>query len=151
MPSITTFLMFNDQADAATRLYTSLFDGRITSTSPGPGGSVMSVTFELFGRSFIAFNGGPSFKFAEGMSLFVGCDTQDEIDRFWNALIADGGKESQCGWLTDKFGVSWQIVPNALPSLLGSADREKGGRALQAMLNMRKLDLAALQRAHDGV
>ena len=151
MPSITTFLMFDDQADAATRLYTTLFGGRITSTSPGPGGTVMSVTFELFGRDFIAFNGGPTFRFAEGMSLFVGCDTQDEIDRFWEALTADGGEASRCGWLKDKFGVSWQIVPNALPSLLGSPDREKGGRALQAMLNMSKLDIAGLQRAHDGV
>lgn len=149
MPSITTFLMFNDQADAASRLYTSLFDGRITSTSPGPGG-IMSASFELFGRSFVAFNGGPSFQFAEGMSILVSCDTQAEIDRFWAGLTADGGKEGQCGWLTDRFGVSWQIVPTALPSLLGSADREKGGRALQAMLKMQKLDLAALQRAHDG-
>ncbi len=150
MPTITTFLMFNDQADAASRLYTSLFDGRITSSSPGPGGTVMSASFELFGRSFVAFNGGPSFKFAEGMSILVSCETQGEIDRFWNGLTADGGKEGQCGWLTDKFGVSWQIVPSALPSLLGSPDREKGGRALQAMLKMKKLDLAALQRAHDG-
>lgn len=150
MPSITTFLMFNDQADAASRLYTSLFDGRITSASPGPSGGIMSATFELFGRPFVAFNGGPSFKFTEGMSILVGCDTQAEIDRYWAGLTADGGKEGNCGWLTDKFGVSWQIVPNALSSLLGSPDREKGGRALQAMLKMQKLDLAALQRAHDG-
>ena len=151
MPDITTFLTYDNQAEEAVRHYVSIFeDGKILSTMPGPGGSVMSVTFELFGKRFIALNGGPSFSFSQGISLFVGCDTQAEIDRYWSKLTEGGGKEMPCGWLTDKFGVSWQIVPKKLGDLLGGKDPAKSGRAVQAMLKMKKLDLAALQRAYDG-
>ncbi len=150
MADLTTFLMFDTQAEEAVRLYLSIFDGTIVQTMPGPGGSVMGVTFEILGRPFIAFNGGPTFQFSEGISIFVSVDTQEEIDRYWAKLTADGGKESRCGWLTDKFGLSWQIVPKALGKLLGDADRAKAGRAMQAMLAMQKLDIAALERAFAG-
>jgi predicted 3-demethylubiquinone-9 3-methyltransferase (glyoxalase superfamily) len=150
MPTLTTFLMFNDKAEEAVNLYLGLFDGKITHKVPGPNNTVSGVEFEMLGRAFVAFNGGPHFKFSEGISLMVSCESQSEIDRFWSKLTADGGKESRCGWLTDKFGVSWQIVPKELGSLLGHKDREKAGRALQAMLSMQKLDIAALQRAFDG-
>lgn len=115
----------------------------------GPGGSVISVTFELFGQTFIALNGGPTFTFSQGISLFVHCDTQAEVDRYWSKLT-EGGKEGQCGWLVDKFGVSWQVVPNVLGELLGDKDPAKAGRAVQAMMKMKKLDIAALKRAHEG-
>src|SRR5690349_16824657 len=116
MQKITTFLTFNDLALEAAELYVSIFrDGKITSQTAAPSGGVMAVTFELFGQTFIALNGGPSFSFAEGISLFVGCDTQAEIDELWAKLTGGGGSESRCGWCKDKFGVSWQIVPNALP------------------------------------
>jgi predicted 3-demethylubiquinone-9 3-methyltransferase (glyoxalase superfamily) len=152
MPEINTFITYDSQAEEAVRLYLSVFEnGRILSSSPGPNGTVFSLTFELFGKTFIAMNGGPTFKFAEGISLFVECDTQAEIDRFWARLTADGGREVQCGWLVDKFGVSWQIIPKVLGSLLGSKEREKAGRALQAMMKMKKLDIDGLQRAYDGV
>ena len=150
MADLTTFLMFDTQAEEAVRLYLSIFDGTIVQTMPGPGGSVMGVTFEILGRPFIAFNGGPTFQFSEGISIFVSVDTQEEIDRYWAKLTADGGKESRCGWLTDKFGISWQIVPKTLGKLLGDADRAKAGRAMQAMLAMQKLDIAALERAFAG-
>lgn len=142
MQKITTFLTFNDQALAAAELYVSIFrDGRILSQVPGPGGSVMMVSFELFGQTFMALNGGPTFKFAEGTSLFVSCDTQAEIDDYWEKLTADGGSEGRCGWCKDKFGVSWQIIPRAMPQLLN------GPKAVQAMLSMNKLDIAALEAA----
>jgi predicted 3-demethylubiquinone-9 3-methyltransferase (glyoxalase superfamily) len=153
MQKITTFLTFNDQAEAAVELYTSVFkDSRVLSTSrygeggPGPAGSVMSVTFELAGQRFMALNGGPSFKFSEGMSLFVNCETQAEVDGLWEKLSA-GGAPGRCGWLTDRFGVSWQIVPSVLGQLLGGADRQKAQRVMQAMLRMTKLDIQALQNA----
>ncbi len=152
MPQITTFLTYNNQAEEAVRHYLSVFEeGRIVGTMSGPNGSVLSVTFELFGRPFIALNGGPSFTFSQGISLFVGCDTQAEIDRYWTRLVEDGGKEVQCGWLVDKFGVSWQIIPKALGEMLGDKDAAKAGRAMQAMMKMKKLDVAVLKRAYDGV
>src|SRR3954467_15466601 len=136
----TTFPPNNDQAEAAARLYISTFEGgRITSTMPGPNGTVFGLSFEILGRAFYALNGGPTFKFAEGISLFVSCDTQAEIDRYWAKLTENGGRESQCGWLVDKFGVSWQITPKSLSSLLGDKDPQKSGRAMQAMLKMQKL------------
>ncbi|RYZ09541.1 MAG: VOC family protein [Myxococcales bacterium] len=142
MQKITTFLTFNDQALPAAELYVSIFrEGRITSATPGPGGAVMVVGFELFGQSFMALNGGPTFSFAEGISLFVNCATQAEIDDYWAKLTADGGTEGRCGWCKDKFGVSWQIIPSALPRLLGSP------QAVQAMMGMNKLDIAALEAA----
>jgi predicted 3-demethylubiquinone-9 3-methyltransferase (glyoxalase superfamily) len=145
---ITTFLTFNDRAEEAAKLYTSLFQGsKITSSSPGPGGKVMSVSFELEGQSYIALNGGPSFSFANGISLFVSCETQEEVDHFWNALTADGGAEDRCGWLKDKFGVSWQIIPTALPRGLSGPN---AGAVVRAMLGMKKLDVAALEKAAQG-
>jgi predicted 3-demethylubiquinone-9 3-methyltransferase (glyoxalase superfamily) len=157
MAKITTFLTYSDQAEQAARLYVSIFeDGRIVDITrakeggPAPAGSAFSVTFELFGQTFYALNGGPSFKFSEGISLFVSCGTQAEIDRYWSKLTENGGKESQCGWLVDRFGVSWQIAPKELGSLLGDADPAKAGRTMQAMLRMTKLDIAALKRAHAG-
>jgi predicted 3-demethylubiquinone-9 3-methyltransferase (glyoxalase superfamily) len=156
MQKITTFLSFNDQAEAAVRLYTSVFkDSRILGTSrygeggPGPAGTVMSLTFELAGQRFMALNGGPSFTFAQGMSLFVNCETQAEVDTLWEKLSA-GGAEGRCGWLTDRFGVSWQIVPSILGPLLGSEDAGKAKRVMQAMLQMRKLDIATLQQAAEA-
>src|SRR5262245_47855584 len=151
MPRITTFLTYNNQAAEAAKLYTSIFkNSKVTSTSPGPNGTVMSVTFELDGQPFYALNGGPSFKFAEGISLFVNVETQAEVDEYWSKLTADGGKPGSCGWLTDKFGVSWQIVPSILPKLLGDKDPQRAQRAVQAMLKMKKLDIAALQAAADN-
>ena len=153
--SITTFLTYDTQAEEAAKLYTSLFDGKIKDTmrypagGPKPEGSVLSVTFELFGQTYIALNGGPTFTFAQGFSLMVQVETQAEIDRLW-ASLTDGGKEIQCGWLVDKFGVSWQIVPKQLMGMLSSKDRAKSGRAMQAMMGMQKLDLAKLQAAFDG-
>jgi predicted 3-demethylubiquinone-9 3-methyltransferase (glyoxalase superfamily) len=155
--SITTFLTYDTQADEAAKLYTSLFGGTIKETmrypagGPKPEGSTLSVTFELFGQTYIALNGGPSFTFGHGFSLMVEVDTQAEIDRLWNGLTENGGKEVQCGWLVDKFGVSWQIVPKQLRGMLSDKDRAKSGRAMKAMMGMRKLDLARLTAAFDGV
>ncbi|MEO6603157.1 MAG: VOC family protein [Polyangiaceae bacterium] len=151
MPEITTFLTYNDQAEAAARLYISIFEGgRVTSTMPGPDGSVFGLSFEILGRAFFALNGGPTFNFSQGISLFVSCETQAEIDRYWEKLTEDGGRESQCGWLVDKFGVSWQITPKNLGSLLGDKDRAKSSRAMQAMMKMKKFDIAGLERAFNG-
>ena len=155
--SITTFLTYDTQAEEAATLYTSLFGGKIKSTSryssgaPKPEGSVLTVTFELFGRTYIALNGGPSFSFGQGFSLMVEVDTQAEIDRLWTALTENGGKEIQCGWLVDKFGVCWQIVPKQLGIMLSDKDRAKSARTMQTMMKMQKLDLAKLQAAFDGV
>lgn len=154
--TITTYLTYDTQAEEAATLYTSLFDGRITDTmrlpagGPGPAGAVLSVTFELLGRTYIAMNGGPSFGFAPGFSLMVQVDTQAEIDRLWTKLVENGDKAVQCGWLVDRFGVSWQIVPRQLGAMIGHADRDRAGRAMQAMMGMQKLDLPALQAAFDG-
>jgi predicted 3-demethylubiquinone-9 3-methyltransferase (glyoxalase superfamily) len=148
--SITSFLTYDTQAEEAAKLYTSLFDGKITDTARH-GGAVFSVTFELLGQTYIAMNGGPSFTFAQGFSLMVQVDTQAEIDRMWTALTENGGKESRCGWLVDKFGMSWQIIPRQLGGLLGNSDRAKAGRAMKAMMGMQKLDLGELQAAFDGV
>lgn len=150
MPKITTFLTYDDQAEAAAKLYTSVFENsRITSVTRA-GEAVMSVSFELDGHEFYALNGGPSFRFAEGISLFVSCETQQEIDDWSAKLTADGGEQGPCGWLKDRFGVSWQIIPRVLPELLGDKDPAKAQRAVQAMLGMRKLDIAELERAHAG-
>ena len=154
--TITTFLTYDTQAEEAAKLYTSLFDGKINEImrhppgGPGPEGSVLTVTFELLGQTYVALNGGPSFTFSQGFSLMVQVDTQAEIDRLWTALTANGGKEVQCGWLVDKFGVSWQIVPKQLGGMLSDKDKAKSGRAMQAMMGMQKLDLAKLQAAFDG-
>ena len=155
--NITPFLWFDNNLDEALALYSSIFPdtvvlevNRYGAGGAGPEGSVMTATFEVAGQRLMGLNGGPMYTFTEAFSLFVSVDTQAEVDRLWTALTADGGQESQCGWLKDKFGLSWQIVPTALGRLLGSSDREGAGRALQAMFGMRKLDIAALQAAHDA-
>lgn len=151
MQKITPFLMFNNQAEEAAKLYTSVFkNSKITSIARGPDGAAMSVTFELEGQPFMAFNGGPRFKFSEGISLFVSCETQPEVDALWEQLTAGGGKDSKCGWLEDRFGVSWQIIPTTLMRLMGDKDPAKAGRVVQAMLGMQKIDIAALERAYEG-
>jgi predicted 3-demethylubiquinone-9 3-methyltransferase (glyoxalase superfamily) len=156
MQKITPFLWFDDQAEEAMNFYTSIFkDSKILSVSrygdagPGAPGTVMTATFQLNGQEFTALNGGPEFKFTEAVSFFVNCETQAEVDELWAKLTADGGEESQCGWLKDKFGLSWQIVPTALGGLVGGPDPVKAQRAMQAMLKMRKIDIAVLQRAYD--
>jgi predicted 3-demethylubiquinone-9 3-methyltransferase (glyoxalase superfamily) len=155
--TITTFLTYDTQAEEAAKLYTSLLDGKIKDTTrypaggPMPEGTVISVTFELLGQTYIALNGGPTFTFAQGFSLMVQVDTQAEIDRLWTKLTENGGKAVQCGWLVDRFGVSWQIVPRQLGGFLSNRDRAKSGRAMKAMMGMQKLDIAKLQAAFDGV
>lgn len=156
MPKITTFLTYDHQAEEAVKLYTSVFPrSRIVQTTrygdagPGPKGSVMTIAFELDGQPFVALNGGPSFSFSQGISLCVNCETQAELDRVWDGLCA-GGKPIQCGWLVDRFGVSWQVVPTRMLELMGDPDPAKVRRTVQAMLKMVKLDIGALQRAHDG-
>lgn len=147
---ITTFLTFDGRAGEAVAFYTSTFDdSRILSTTPGPDGTTMSARFELAGQEFLALNGGPTFTFSQGISLFVGCETQEEVDRLWERLT-DGGEPGPCGWLTDRFGVSWQIIPRALGELLGDEDREKAGRVMQAMLQTGKIEIEGLQRAYDA-
>ena len=153
MQKITTFLTFNNQAEDAAKLYTSIFkNSKINSISyygegtPAPAGSAMSVTFQLDGQPFSALNGGSHFKFSEGISLFVNCETQAEVDEFWEKL-SEGGEQGQCGWLKDKFGVSWQIVPSALGRLLGDKDPDKAQRVLQALMKMSKLDIKTLEEA----
>ncbi len=148
MQKITPFLWFDNNAEAAMNFYVSLFENsKIVSISRYPDGRVMSGTFQLNGQEFMALNGGPQFKFNEAVSFFVKCATQEEVDRLWSALTADGGEESMCGWLKDKFGLSWQIIPDALSELLGDHDPAKAGRAMQAMLGMKKVDIAELRRA----
>jgi len=157
---ITPFLWFDTQAEEAANFYVSIFKnskvGAVTryddegSKAAGrPKGSVMTVTFELDGQELVALNGGPMFKFTEAMSLVVNCETQEEVDHFWTKLSA-GGQEIQCGWLKDRFGVPWQIVPTVFTTMLQDKDPEKSRRVMAAMLKMKKLDIAALQRAYEG-
>src|SRR6187549_3781998 len=154
--SITTFLTYDSQAEEAAKLYTSLFDGKIKDTmrypagGPRPEGSVLSVTFELLGQTYIALNGGPTFTFAQGFSLMVQVDTQAEIDRLWKALTENGGKEVQCGWLVDKFGVSWQVVPVQLMKYMKDKNPAKAGAVAAAMMKMVKLDIKQLKAAYDS-
>jgi predicted 3-demethylubiquinone-9 3-methyltransferase (glyoxalase superfamily) len=156
MQKITTFLTFEDHAEDAMNLYTSIFENsRIVSTTrygsagPGPEGSLMSATFELDGQQFMALNGGPSFSFAQGISLFVTCETQEEIDELWERL-AEGGEKGPCGWLTDRFGVSWQIIPRVLGEMLQDEDAERAKRVLNAMLQMSKIEIDGLRRAYES-
>ena len=150
MQKISTCLWFDGQAAEAAELYTSIFDNSsMGSIMPGPDGNPMTVEFEIEGRQFMALNGGPAFVFNEAVSLVVNCDSQEDVDRYWDALLV-GGQESQCGWLKDRFGLSWQIVPTALPGLLAGSDPAGSQRAMEAMLKMRKLDINVLQRAYDG-
>lgn len=160
MNSFTTCLWFNNQAEEAAKFYTSVFkDSKIVNTSyyseagydihGRKAGSVMTVDFELNGRSFQALNGGPHFKFNEAISLVVNCDTQEEINYYWEKLSADPGAE-QCGWLKDKFGLSWQIVPTIMNELFEDTESEKSERAMEAMLQMKKIDIDALKKAYEG-
>jgi predicted 3-demethylubiquinone-9 3-methyltransferase (glyoxalase superfamily) len=153
---ITTFLWFDGNAEAAANHYTSIFKNskilnvaRYGDAGPGPKGSVMTVTFRLEGQEFIALNGGPQFKFTEAISLLVSCETQKEVDELWKKLSA-GGEESQCGWLKDKFGLSWQIIPTVLFKLMQDRDPEKSKRVVEAMLQMKKIDIARLEAAYKG-
>jgi predicted 3-demethylubiquinone-9 3-methyltransferase (glyoxalase superfamily) len=162
---INTYLWFNDQAEEAANLYVELFktrpgeqaaESRVTNVArygeagPGEPGTAMTVNFELEGQEFIALNGGPQFPFTEAISLFVHCDSQEEVDYLWNALTSDGGEESQCGWLKDRFGLSWQIIPDRLMELIGDPDPGRSQRAMEAMLKMQKIDIATLERAADA-
>jgi len=153
MQKITPFLWFDNNAEEAAKFYVSIFENsKITDTrrygdaGPGPKGSVMTVTFQLDGQEFMALNGGPHFKFTEATSFFVNCKTQEEVDELWEKLSA-GGEKSRCGWLKDKFGLSWQIVPEALGELLAHPDPEKAKRAMNAMLQMDKIDIRKLKQA----
>ena len=154
---ISTYLWFDNNAEEAVTFYTSLFPGsKVTSVvrwpegGPGPAGQVLNMVFELAGRQFMALNGGPRHAFTPAISLFVSCENQAEVDMFWAKLLAHGGREDQCGWLQDRFGLSWQIIPTALMTLLSEPDRAKSARVMQAMMGMRKIDVAALERAHRG-
>jgi predicted 3-demethylubiquinone-9 3-methyltransferase (glyoxalase superfamily) len=152
---ITPFLWFNGNAEEAMKFYTSIFrNSRVTSLTrygeagPGPKGTVMSATFELEGQEFYALNGGPQFKFTPAISFFIACDTQREIDRLWAKLTADGGEEQPCGWLNDKYGLTWQVVPSTLGDMLSDDDEGKANAVMEAMLKMTKLDIAELQEAY---
>jgi predicted 3-demethylubiquinone-9 3-methyltransferase (glyoxalase superfamily) len=154
---ITTFLWFNNNAEEAMNFYVSIFkNSKILNVSrygeggPGPKDTVMSGNFQLEGQQFMVLNGGPQFPFTEAISLFVNCENQQEVDELWEKLT-EGGEESQCGWLKDKYGLSWQIIPTALGELLSGKEPEKSARAMQAMLRMRKIDVKALQEAYNGV
>jgi len=152
---ITPFLWFDTQAEEAARFYASIFnDSKITGMTrygdagPGPKGSVMTVAFELEGQEFVALNGGPIFKFTEAISFVVNCESQEEVDKFWQKLSA-GGQEIECGWLKDKYGLSWQIVPAILLQLLQDKDQQKAQRVMKAMLQMKKIDIAGLKKASE--
>ncbi len=157
MPKITPFLWFDTQAEDAAKFYCSVFkDSRIIEVSryaegmPQPAGTVMAVNFELDGQEFVALNGGPEFKLDEAFSLVVNCETQDEVDYYWDKLTAAGGEESMCGWLKDKFGLSWQITPTAIYETVAGPDKAGAQRAAEAMMQMRKLDINKLREAYAG-
>jgi predicted 3-demethylubiquinone-9 3-methyltransferase (glyoxalase superfamily) len=156
MQKITPFLWFDNQAEEAMNFYASIFKNskvlsvtRYGEAGPGPKGTVMSATFQLEGQTFYALNGGPLFKFTPAISFFVSCETQQEVDALWAKLSA-GGREDRCGWLQDKYGLSWQIIPTALGRMLQDKDPQKSKRVMDAMLKMTKIDIAGLQRAYDG-
>ncbi|CAN5187898.1 VOC family protein [soil metagenome] len=156
MSKIAPFLWFDNNAEEAMNFYTGIFPNakignvsRYGEGSPMPAGTVMSCTFELGGQEFMAMNGGPMFTFTEAISFFVDCEDQAEVDKYWDALT-EGGEESQCGWLKDKFGLSWQIIPRALGQTLGGSDAAGSGRAMQAMMGMKKLIVADLEKAYRG-
>jgi predicted 3-demethylubiquinone-9 3-methyltransferase (glyoxalase superfamily) len=156
MKPITPFLWFDNEAEEAAKLYTSLFPNskilnlsRYPEGSPGPAGQVMTVSFELNGQTFTALNGGPHFKFTEAVSFVIDCENLEEVDRYWNAITADGGQESQCGWLKDKFGLSWQVVPKVLGELLAGPDSDGAKRAMAEMLKMKKIDISKLEAAYN--
>jgi predicted 3-demethylubiquinone-9 3-methyltransferase (glyoxalase superfamily) len=158
MPKITPNLWFDGNAEDAANFYISVFkkNSRIVSVahypenSPGPAGTVMTVEWELDGQRFVGINGGPQFTFDEAVSFEITCDTQEDIDYYWERL-ADGGKEGPCGWVRDRYGLSWQVVPSGMDEVFSDPDPERAARAMQAMLGMGKLDIAELRRAADGV
>lgn len=152
----TTCLWFNAEGEAAAEFYTSIFKdskigrvSRFTDAGPGPAGSVMAIEFEINGQKFIALNGGPQFSFTPAISLQIPCEDQDELDYYWSKLTEDG-QEVACGWVTDKFGLSWQVIPTVLGDMMSDPDPAKASRAAAAMLSMTKFDIAALQRAYEG-
>jgi predicted 3-demethylubiquinone-9 3-methyltransferase (glyoxalase superfamily) len=156
MQAIIPNLWFDTEAEAAANFYTSIFpDAKVMNVThygeagPRPAGLVMTVTFRLLGQEFTALNGGPDFTFNESISFLVSCDSQEEVDEFW-AKLSEGGEEGPCGWLKDRFGVSWQIVPTVLETLLQDEDRERASRVMTAMLQMKKIEIAELQAAYDG-
>ena len=157
MQKITPFLWFDNNADEAVKFYTSVFKNsklinarHYGDAGPGPKGTIMTATIELEGQQLILLNGGPMFKFTEATSLFINCKTQEEVDYYWDKLTANGGKESQCGWLKDKFGVSWQVTPTVLIDMLHDKDATKAERVMKAMLQMRKIDISKLKASYDG-
>lgn len=154
MQKITTFLTFDGRAEEAVRFYTSVFKGsriveetRYGETGPGAPGTLMTATFEIDGQQFVALNGGPDFTFSLGISLTVNCETQEEVDYYWDKLVEGGGKHNVCGWLTDRFGVAWQVTPTILPRLLATKDRAKFDRVMRAMMQMTKLDIRGVEAA----
>ena len=156
MQKITPFLWFDSNAEEAVNFYISIFkDSKVLSVTrygeagPGPAGTVLTVAFQLQGQEFIALNGGPHFKFTEAISFSVNCETQEEVDAYWEKLSA-GGEQGQCGWLKDKFGLSWQVNPTVLGQMLQDKDPDKANRVMQAMLKMHKIDIATLKKAYDG-
>lgn len=151
MQKISPFLWFDGKAEEAAKFYTGIFgNSRITNVIPGPGGTVMGVSFELEGQEFMGLNGGPMFQFTPAVSFFIKCETQEEIDNYWSRLTEGGGEPQPCGWLRDRFGLSWQVVPDALATLLQDKDPARAQRTMEAMMKMSKLDIAALRRAYDG-
>jgi predicted 3-demethylubiquinone-9 3-methyltransferase (glyoxalase superfamily) len=164
MQRINPYLWFNDQAEEAANFYVDVFNNRpgthaaakvlsvarYGDAGPGKPGTAMTVNFELDGLEFVALNGGPQFAFTEAISFLVPCETQAEVDHLWDTFTKDGGEESQCGWLKDKYGLSWQIIPNRLMELLGDSDPGRSQRAMEAMLKMQKIDIATLERAADA-
>ena len=157
MQKIVTNLWFDAQAEESANFYCSLFPDsevlnitRYGSAGPGPEGQVMVVDFQLAGQRFTGINGGPEFKFSEAISLLINCESQEEVDRYWDALLADGGEPSQCGWLKDKYGLSWQVVPREMDEMIASTDAAAAQRTMAAMLRMVKLDLGELKRAYAG-
>jgi predicted 3-demethylubiquinone-9 3-methyltransferase (glyoxalase superfamily) len=156
MQKITPFLWFDNNAEEAANFYVSVFKNskilnvaRYSDVGPGPKGTVMTAEFELDGQEFVALNAGPTFKFTEAISFVVNCETQEEVDYYWERL-SEGGEKSHCGWLKDKFGLSWQVTPTILGKLMADKDQEKANRVMQAMLKMDKLDIEPLQRAYEG-
>ena len=151
MKKITPFLWFNDQAEEAMRFYVSIFkDSNVIEVTPGPNGKAMGVRFELEGQEFMGLNAGPEFKFTEAISFYVRCKDQAEVDDLWAKLSAGAGEESSCGWVKDRFGLWWQVIPDALPTLMGDKDPVKAKRVVDAMLKMKKIDVAGLERAYEG-
>jgi predicted 3-demethylubiquinone-9 3-methyltransferase (glyoxalase superfamily) len=150
VPTITPFLWFESQAEEAMNLYASIFKNSKVISTNRVDGRVMSVKFSLDGQEFMGLNGGPMYKFTEAVSFFVACETQAEIDDLWAKLTANGGEPGRCGWLKDKFGLSWQIIPTSLTRMIGDKDPAKSSRVVQAMLQMNKLEIGGLQKAYDG-